>query len=467
MATNHEIDAPQDSWTQQAGQLSFSTLVIFGLPAFSSVIIFGPEAYLSSVFAKFYGLDLIKLGMALAIIGVVDTFTDPIIGYISDNYPTRWGRRKPWIIAGTALSLFALYFLLASPFTITLTYFVVWLFVLRLGQTFFSIPKQAMAVELTHDYGQRTRLYGFFNFMQNSGRLVFILIPLLPFFATNEMSPAVFNFTFYLGLLLFPIAVWIFVKKIPEQPASKSTHESFGKEWKKAWSLVRRNPPFLYYILSQTFLQLGIGIVSVSMFLYFDVYLELSEHFSLIGTVGLLALMVSAPLWLRIAKSVSDKRRLMVYSGALASVLTLFYVFLEPGENALYYFLACNFAAGVAGGGALLVAPSIFADIVDYGNLKTGQDAAGAYVAINGIITKLEFSLAAGLGFVLMGLGGFDPSAETVTDAAVRNLKIFNIGLPMVFMAISIVLYWRFPITPKHQAIIAKRLAQRVARQAH
>ena len=439
---------------------------MFGLPAFASMIMFGPEAYFSSVFAKFYGLDLVKLGVALTVIGVLDAFTDPLIGYLSDNYPTRWGRRKPWIVVGAFVVVVSLYFLLASPFAITLSYFVVWLFIFRLGQTFFMIPKHAMGVELTHDYGQRTRLYGYLTFLQNAGRLVFLLIPLLPFFASSAMTPEVFKFTFYVGLGLFPIAIWFFVNKIPERAAASPETRTVGQQFRNAWNLIRKNPPFLYYIVAQSFLQVGAGIAGVSIFLYFDVYLQIGEFFSVIGLGAMSAMMISAPIWLRIAKRFSDKRRLMVYSGMLSTLGTLAYAFLTPGEHTLYFFIAANVFAAFAYGGALIAGPSLFADVIDYGNWRTGQDSAASYVAINGIITKFEFSVAGGFAFVLMGLGGFDPSAEVITDTAIRNLKITNLGIPIILTMISIAMYWYFPITPRRQAIVSRRLRLREARQS-
>jgi len=71
-------------------------LAIAGLP----LAIFIPPFYTQEL-----GLDLTTVGMVLMAARISDVLTDPVIGALSDRFPTRWGRRRPWIVAGTPVMM--------------------------------------------------------------------------------------------------------------------------------------------------------------------------------------------------------------------------------------------------------------------------------------------------------------------------------------------------------------------------
>ena len=64
------------------------------------------------------GMDVLWVGLIGAIPRIFDAISDPMLGYISDNTRTRWGRRRPFIFAGAIVAgiLFALMWQLPSGY---------------------------------------------------------------------------------------------------------------------------------------------------------------------------------------------------------------------------------------------------------------------------------------------------------------------------------------------------------------
>ncbi|MGZ9035354.1 MAG: MFS transporter, partial [Rhodospirillales bacterium] len=84
------------------------TLLIYALPAFALAMPTIPAyVYLPTFYAETLGLGLAAVGAVLLVARGLDVLTDPLIGIASDRLPTRWGRRKPWIVAGALLAAVA------------------------------------------------------------------------------------------------------------------------------------------------------------------------------------------------------------------------------------------------------------------------------------------------------------------------------------------------------------------------
>lgn len=132
------------------------------------------------------GLSPVVLGLVLMVLRAWDAISDPIMGNISDNARTRWGRRRPFMFVG-AITTAALYPLmwhfpesvltgtswLASvadwiPFIdhlqltagdkATALYLIIVGVVFFTSFTMWSMPYYGLQLELTPNYDERTRL---------------------------------------------------------------------------------------------------------------------------------------------------------------------------------------------------------------------------------------------------------------------------------------------------------------------
>ena len=102
--------------------------------------------------------------MSLAVF--VEAFTEPIMGQISDNTRSSWGRRHPYMLAGGLLMAICSYLVWTVPAFCRgsqmgiFCYLLVVNLLLRTGLTMFFIPYLALGFEMCGDYHGRSRLQG-------------------------------------------------------------------------------------------------------------------------------------------------------------------------------------------------------------------------------------------------------------------------------------------------------------------
>jgi len=141
------------------------------------------------------GVSAVKLGWAMALPRVIDAFFDPLIGWLSDNTRSRWGRRKPYIVAGAfPLALFTVLLWLppskAGP-DVIFWYFLVISIFYYLAYSVCVVPLSALGFELSNDYNERTRIMGWGSIIALLGGLStpwLYKLTLLPVFGGDEVA---------------------------------------------------------------------------------------------------------------------------------------------------------------------------------------------------------------------------------------------------------------------------------------
>jgi GPH family glycoside/pentoside/hexuronide:cation symporter len=125
-----------------------------------------------------FGMDPFLAGLLGGLPRIFDALTDPIMGFISDNTKSRWGRRRPYIFVGAILSgiLFALLFQLSENNSVIFNfwYFLLMSLLFLVGNTMFATPLVGLGYEMTSDYNERTRLMAFANTV---GQIAWMLVP--------------------------------------------------------------------------------------------------------------------------------------------------------------------------------------------------------------------------------------------------------------------------------------------------
>ena len=110
------------------------TLFSYGLSDFPVMFATMPMMlYLNFVYSSEYGIDLIDMGTMMLGARVFDLITDPLVGYLSDHTKTRWGRRRPWMVASLPFLMIGLYKVLIPEDGADLWYLFTWMMVLWLG----------------------------------------------------------------------------------------------------------------------------------------------------------------------------------------------------------------------------------------------------------------------------------------------------------------------------------------------
>lgn len=414
--------------------------------------------FLPAYYAQTVGLGLAATGAALMLARVFDVVTDPVVGYLSDRVPTRWGQRKPWMVLGGMIAAPALIALVSPPPGAGQMYLALWSLLLSLGWTLIAVPYTAWGADLSRDQRERTRITGWREGSMVAGILLAGLLPvLLEAFGADQVEPmqAIAWLALMLGSVSLATLVWMVPEARPDRnqtsprPPLRRWHGILG-----LWN----NGPFMRLLIAWCINGLANGLPAATFLLYLDHGLQTDE----MTRNGLLfayflATILALPLWAAAAARWGKPRS---WSAAMAVAVLAFAVvpFLAPGDELA--FLVICLLTGAALGADLALPPAMQADVVDFDTWRTGERRAGIYFALWSMASKLSLALAVGLGLPLLEALGFTPSVEDGPDPVWPLLAIYA-GLPVMLKTAAIVLIWHHPLTPRRHRAIVSRLIRR------
>lgn len=406
--------------------------------------------YLPSFYAADLGLGLTLVGAMLLASRLLDVFTDPLIGHLSDRYETRFGARRPWIVVGGILAALGLVLLFSPPVGAGGLYLFFCSTLLYLGWTMVAIPYTAWGAELTTDYDDRARITGARESLMIAGILLASFVPPLA---------AIIGFSKETGLLFVALlaitiglpTITLLVTKVAEGPRQKSTHSLFSR---RSWRAIKSNKPFLRLLAAWVINGMANGIPAALFPLFIGHVLKLGEvdQGLLIGGY-FLAGILAVPLWLWLAKRLG-KHKAWVWAMGLACLSFVFAPMLGAGD--FWAFMVICLLTGAAFGADMALPPAMQADVVDLDRLRSGDDRTGLFFAFWSMGTKLALALAVGLAFPVLAFFGFDSGSNQNEGDALLALAVIYALVPVVFKVIAMIIVWTHPMTKKRHDILQK-----------
>ena len=179
---------------QTSGKLSVPTKLFYGVGSVAFGVKDQGFSYLLLIFYnQVVGLPSATVGLAIMIALIADSFLDPIMGQVSDNWRSRWGRRHPFMYAA-AIPVAVSYLLLWNPplnwsHEALFVYLIVVAIIIRSFITMYEIPSAALAPELTSDYDERTKVLAYRHFFAWFGGLTMTVLALKVFLTPDAENP--------------------------------------------------------------------------------------------------------------------------------------------------------------------------------------------------------------------------------------------------------------------------------------
>jgi len=183
--------------------VSFSRKTAYGFGAVAfGVKNNGFDYFFLIFYSQVMGVSAYLVSLALMIALIVDALSDPLIGYVSDNTRSRWGRRHPFMYGAAIPAAIAYYFVWNPPAHLTgdalFPYIVTIAILVRTLVTLYEIPSSSLVAELTEDYDERTNMISYRYFFGWTGgtlmgatATIFLLVP------TETISNGMFNVAGY------------------------------------------------------------------------------------------------------------------------------------------------------------------------------------------------------------------------------------------------------------------------------
>ncbi|MDR4988313.1 MAG: MFS transporter [Bacteroidales bacterium] len=437
------------------------------------------------VFAFFlltaFGMDPFLAGLLGGIPRFFDAITDPIMGYITDNTKSRFGRRRPYIFAGAILSgvLFAVLWQLnpENSQTYNFWYFLILSLVYIMGNTIFSTPLIGLGYEMTPDYNERTRLMGF---SQTIGQIAWMVVPWFWVLIANpnlfdSQAIGVRRLSIIVGAICMILGVLpaLFCKEVDQKNLSNRddlTIKNIAKNLKsllRNMGLIFKNIPFVR-LCGATFLVFN-GYQMVASFSYFIiVFYMFSGDYGAAATwpawFSTVSAVCTAFLIIPVITMMSNrwgKRNAFIIATAISMLgYALKWWGFNP-ENPWMMFMPIPLMVfGI--GGLFTLMMSMTADVCDLDELNNGMPRKeGTFGAIYWWMVKLGQGLALVLGGLVLKLVGFDQNAVTQTAETLTRLRIADILIPAFTAGLAILVMWKYDLTEKRANEIKNELIRR------
>lgn len=439
-----------------------------------------PNALALPIYNIHFGVSAVLMGLALAIPRIIDAFFDAMVGNWSDNTRSRWGRRKPWMIAGTLLCALILPLLWMPPFEGVngkFSYFLVLSLIYFLAYSLFVVPYTALGFELTTDYNEKTRVLAWRMYIGLIGSITcpwLYKLCFLPVFKGNEVVGAGWICTGVgLAILVTGLIPVLFCRENPQALHQKKI------SLKEAIQDAFKNKAFQIVLIGYVLILMGL-FSSGALGLYVLIHSVCNENKEMAaeisgwcGSAMALAAYLSLPLATWFSAKIGKKEAMILCLGiALAGVLCMIPV-LNPYVpywtiplfgNAFqipYLQMIPSIIFGIGMQGAWLMVSTMTADVCDEDEVQTGLRQEGIYGAVTSFAQKAALGIAAILGGLLLKVAGYTEGAVT-TAAIAENLKTLYIGGQGLGLALGMVLFLKYSISKKRALEIRAILDQRL-----
>ena len=428
-----------------------------------------------------FGMDPFLAGLLGGLPRIFDAITDPIMGFISDNTKSKWGRRRPYIFIGAIASgiLFAILWQLdpENSQMFNFWYFLILSMVFLIGNTMFATPLIGLGYEMTSDYNERTRLMAF---SQIIGQIAWMIVPWFWVLIANpnvfetqaigvqKLSVIVGSICIVLGLL--PALFCKGIDSAHMENRKKITFKTMFSNVKDLFQgiiQVSKNKPFMK-LCGATFLVFN-GFQLVASFSFFIiVFFMFNGDYGLAGTwpawFSTVMAFVTAFLVIPVVSWMSNrygKRKAFIYSTLISIVgYILKWWGFDPDMPWLLFMPIPFISFGI--GGLFTLMMSMTADVCDLDELENGMPRKeGTFGAIYWWMVKLGQALALVLGGLVLKIVGFDQNAAMQSVETLTKLRLADIIIPAITAALAVWVMWSYSLDEKRAREIKEVLVKR------
>jgi glycoside/pentoside/hexuronide:cation symporter, GPH family len=453
-------------------------------------IAFGFGMLANQMFPAALGVFIIvlvqDLGFAALLWGIIqfvprifDAITDPIMGFISDNTKSKWGRRRQYVLIGAiimGLAYVAMWQLYKDDGVVyNFIYFLSWSLVFYLGLTIFSVPYVAMGYEISEDFHERTEIMAVAQFI---GQWAWVIAPWFwvilydPSWFPEGADQGVRDLSIWVAIpcTIFALIPAIFLKgkstldrddflPISAPYVIRSIKGIFTSAFEAFKIKQFRQIAGATFLIFNSF-----NVIAAYTFLIIVHYLFNSDPASagnwpaMHGSVGaLVTTFLVIPIITRMSKVMGKKKAFIV--SQLISIIgyVLFWFLFVPGKPYLFLFALPFHSFGI--GSLFTIMMSMTADVCDLDELQTGKRREGVLGAVYWWMVKLGFGIAALLGGFILSVVGFD--TENVTESAVTGMRMFYTLLPIAGVIGAILMMKSYDITEEKAQEIKAKLEER------
>jgi len=409
-------------------------LAALGLP----VVVHLPPFYAS----KEIGLSIGVVGLVFSLARMWDVVLDPVMGYWSDRWRTRLGRRKPLIMLGTPILMLGIWMTFVPGGPISPLHASFWLFVMYVGWSMTTIPQLSWGSELSTNYHERSRIYGWAQVATIVGMVTVLAIPAVMEHMHTSLATRLFAMALFAIVLLVP-SVALAVGIVPEPEVKLHTHAGLI--------------PTLRFLLKDCALRrvLAVDLIASTsagavgaMFFFFAQYaLGLKSWAGTLLLVYFVSGCVCVPAWMALSRRIGKHKALVVtfFWSVVMSALQLLIPRGAVGVAVLVYTLN-----GASYGSAVFLLRSMMADVADADAAENNTERAGLMYSFLALTNKFGLGWSVGIAYAILAWIGFTATG-TNAPAAVEGMRFFYVGISVGFGLMNAAIMLRYPLDEARQ----------------
>jgi GPH family glycoside/pentoside/hexuronide:cation symporter len=429
-----------------------------------------------------FGFPVWMVGVLTFAPRLLDFIIDPIMGFITDNTKSKWGRRRHYVFIGAVMLGICFFFMWQihkeNGIAFNFFYFLFFKLCLYVGLTIFSIPFVAMGYEMSDDFHERTQIMAIAQWI---GQWAWVIVPWFwiiiydkDWFVTPESGARALSVWVAIICMFFAMVPSFFItakstlNDTTLKPVSirniKGIFTSLAHEFKEAFKI----QDFRRLCYSTFFTFNAFNTVAQFTFFIIVYYLFNGDKgnggiwAAVFGSGGaLVTTFIVIPTVVQMSKKIGKKKAFLLSQAiSIFGYIILFFLFV-PGKPWLFLIALPFFSFGI--GGLFTTMMSMTADVCDVDELNYGQRREGIFGAIYWWVVKLGFAFAGLLSYLILDAIGFDGNLPTQSANTIFWLRFFFSFIPILGTSVAIYFMWNYGITHEKVKDIQKQLADRKA----
>lgn len=466
---------------QKSSKVPLGQKIAFGLGMLANQMFPAALGIFMVVLIQNYEFPTWMWGILFFLPRIFDSITDPIMGFISDNTRSIWGRRRQYVLLGAVIMgisfslLWQLYVI--DGVSYNFVYFLIWSLVFYLGLTIFSVPYVAMGYEMSDDFHERTNIMATAQWI---GQWAWVIAPWfwVVMYDDNwfgDTTETTRTLGIWVGVIFAVLAMVpaLFIKSKStkdDESLTPLTLKTIGgsfkeiiENFKEAFKIEQfRKLCFATFLIYNAFnVVAGFSFFIVVYYLFNGDAGAAGLWPTLLGSIGALSTtFLVIPIVAKLSGTIGKKKAFLVSQGISVLGYVMLWFLFVPGKPYMFLFALPFFSFGI--GSLFTLMMSMTSDVIDIDELNTGKRREGVFGAIYWWMVKFGFAIAGLLTGAIMTFVGFVPDTVN-SEASITGIRMFYSGLPILGTLGAMWIMRNYNLTEEKALEISAELAKRKA----
>jgi len=437
--------------------------------------------FLLFFYSRVIGLDPLLASLAIGLALIIDSFTDPLMGTISDRTNSKYGRRHPFMfVSFIPVSIF--YVLLFTPmpdWNLSQNQLFWWMFVCasftRIGMTFFEVPHRSFGAEITKDYIERTKLFSWREMFAWAAGISNAFLAYNIFFKSTEKFPfGQLNPEAYFPLALTG-SIFMVISILYSSLITKNEIKNLSS-WKGAISIKQilselkialSNRSFILFFLGSLSLSICWGLLnSLTLFINTDFWQLKGSQIGIFLYIYFGAAFLAFYITPKFVTFIGKRNFVLICVAGVALSSPIAFIFYnlgltpDKGTNALVLFLCMPLifisTLSIAGN---MTRDAMIGDIADEVDLQSGKRQEGVLYSTVSFVQKVNTAFGALTGGLTLWV--LNITSETPTYDQAYSLFFVQGVIGPVLLVIPLIFFHFYSLDKKRHSDILRQLKER------